>query len=72
MDFHSPAYYIAGKVVLAFKQLGELSDLSVENPDTVLADVHRDIETAFSEFPRAVTSQQQRDACMAVLVGAMS
>jgi len=70
-DFHSPAYYIAGRSVLAFKS-GEVSDLTVEDPDAVLADVSKDIERAFSEFPTAETSQQQRDACMAVLVGAMS
>ena len=70
-DFHSPAYYIAGRSVLAFKS-GEVSDLTVEDPDAVLADVSKDIERAFSEFPTAETSQQQRDACMAVLVVAMS
>jgi hypothetical protein len=71
-DFHSPAYYLAGKTALAFKQLGELADLSVKNPEDVLADVSREIEIAYSEFPKAITSQQQRDACMAVLVGAMA
>jgi hypothetical protein len=71
-DFHSPAYYLAGETALAFKQLGELADLSVKNPEDVLADVSREIEIAYSEFPKAITSQQQRDACMAVLVGAMA